>query len=57
MPTTPLPMPSTSSGPTPNKLVNPTSTPDQPPTLPLVLARLTLHDVSTSSEYRHNTDI
>ena len=49
MPTAPLPTTSTSSGPTPNKLVNPTSTPDQPPTLPLVLASFTLHDVSISS--------
>ena len=50
MPTTPLPTPSTDSDPIPNKLVNPTSTAEQPTTLPLVLTSLTLNDVSASQE-------
>ena len=45
MPTPSLPTPSTDSDPTPNKLVNPPTTVEQPTTLPLVLASFTLHDV------------
>ena len=42
--------PPTDSDPIPNKPVNPTSTAEQPTTLPLVLASFTLHDVSASQE-------
>ena len=49
-PKTPLPTPSTGSDPTPIKLVNPTSTPEQTPSLPLILASFTLHKVSISQE-------
>ena len=48
--TTTLPTPATDSELTPNKIVNPTSTPEQPPTFPLVLASFTLNDVSASQE-------
>ena len=48
--TTPPPTPSTDSDPTQNRLDNPTSTPERPPGLPLVLASFTLHDVSASQE-------
>ena len=50
VPTTPLPMPLTDSDPARNRLVNPTSTPEQPSTLPLVLTSFTLHDVSASRD-------
>ena len=49
-PTTPLPASSTDSDPTQNGLDNPKSTSERPPTLPLVLASFTLHDVSASQE-------
>ena len=49
-PKIPLPAPSADSVPTQNGLDNPTSTSERPPTLPLVLASFTLHDVSTSQE-------
>ena len=50
MPTTPLPALLTNSDPTWSKLVNPMSTPERPPTLPLVVASFTLHHVSASQE-------
>ena len=46
----PLPTPSTNPDPIQNKQDNPRSTFERPPTLPLVLASFTLHDVSTSQE-------
>ena len=50
VPTTPFPTPPTHSVRTRNRLVSPTSTHEQSPTLPLVLTSFTLRDVSTSQE-------
>ena len=49
-PTTPLPTPSTNSDLTRNRPVNPASTNELPPNLPLVLASFTLQDVFASQE-------
>ena len=49
-PRTHLPTPSTDSDPTLNRLVNHTFTPEQTPTLTLILASFTLHDVSASQK-------
>ena len=47
-PTTSLTTSSINSNPRQKRLDSPTSTPERPPTLPLVFASFTLHDVSTS---------